>query len=66
MLCLFVCLNGPKMVKNDPNIIQQWTKNDFKMDQNGPKWSKNYPKIVHRWSKVVEMVQKWSKRVQKW
>ena len=45
--------NNPKCPKskngqNDPNIIQQWTKNDFKMDQNGPKWSKNYPKIVLR------------------
>ena len=42
------------MVKNDPKIIQQWTKNDFKMDQNGPKWSKTGLKIIQNCPQVVK------------
>ena len=49
------------MVKNDPKLIQQWTKNDFKMDQNGPKWSKNGLKIIQKLSTGGQKWLKWSK-----
>ena len=51
------------MVKNFPKIIQQWTKNDFTMDQNGPKMSQNGLKIIQ---KLSTGGQNWSKLVQKW
>ena len=60
--------NNPKCPKskngqNDPNIIQQWTKNDFKMDQNGPK---NGLKIIQKLSSGDKNWLKWSKNGRNW
>ena len=52
------------MVKNFPKIIQQWTKNDFTMDQNGPKRSKNGLKMIQKLSTGGQKWLKWSKNGQ--
>ena len=54
------------MIKNDPKIIQQRTKNDFKMGQNVPKRSKNGLKIIQKLSTGGQKWLKWSKNGRNW